>query len=257
MEQTKMSVERYTPTAEDRAGLRVNPEALKLSGDKTFYTIQGEGDSIGKPAVFMRLHLCNLQCGKLGGWKCDTPYTWDRDREDFWKEPEDWDFQRIVDNVSQFPAKRLVITGGEPLIQQKQIVKLREHIPDYAIEIETNGTIKPQEELSDCQFNCSPKLANSGNLLAARYKPDVLRHINGLEKSYFKFVVEKPEDFAEIDQMVAECELDPAKIIIMPEGITQDAIHDHALAVMDAVKERGWRLIPRLQVMLYGNTRRT
>jgi len=216
-----------------------------LSGDEHFYTLQGEGDSIGKPATFLRLHFCNLECS----W-CDTKYTWDGTEK-----PIPWEMSDVIAEVRKNPVKRLVITGGEPLIQQRKIATLIGELPDFVIEIETNGTLASTPELERCQFNVSPKLANSDNPFEKRYKPEVLKHFNELN-SFFKFVVTKPEDVTEIQGIIDECKLDKEKIIIMPEGTDQDAIKEHALAVVDLVKEKGWRLVPRLQTLLWGKTRK-
>lgn len=242
----------YTPTLQERESMRMNADEFKVSGDGVFFTIQGEGQSIGKPAVFLRLNLCNLQCG----W-CDTKYTWDRGSEEFWQEGENWDYQKTLAQLEQYQAKRLVITGGEPLLQQGRIGKFSELILDWDVEIETNGTIAPIAELAErCQFNVSPKLENSGNSVSRRYKPEVLQRFNALPNSTFKFVVQSESDLEEISQMVDKCGLDPAKIIIMPEGTTQEEIKIHALQVVDAVKSKGWRLLPRMQVMLWGERRK-
>jgi len=241
----------YRPTYVEKSALRMKPEQFKVSGDQAFFTLQGEGQSIGKPAVFLRLHFCNLHCE----W-CDTKYTWDRNSKEFWQEAEDWDFQRTLKEISDYPSKRLVITGGEPMLQQERIAKFAELIPNWEIEIETNGTIAPRDSLVQrCQFNVSPKLGNSGNPLRTRYRPEVLKEFNVLPKTTFKFVVQSENDFEEIDQIVNECELDSNKIIIMPEGITEEDIKYRALSVAEQVKQRGWRLLPRLQVTLWGARR--
>lgn len=242
----------YKPTPDERLRLKMKPEQFKVSGDQVFFTLQGEGETIGTPAVFLRLHFCNLHCG----W-CDTKYTWDKNSREFWQEGEDWDFQHTLEEVSSHTAKRLVITGGEPMLQQGRIAEFMELIPDWEIEIETNGTIAPLPLLSQrCQFNVSPKLENSGNTLKLRYKPEVLKVFNELPKTTFKFVVQSERDLDEIDQIVDEYELDSSKIIIMPEGTTQEEIRNHALSVSEQIKQRGWRLLPRLQVMLWGAKRK-
>lgn len=241
----------YQPTPGEIQAAQLKPNLLKVSGDSTFFTIQGEGDSIGKPAVFLRLHLCNLTCT----W-CDTPYTWKRTTPEFWQESQDWDIDRAVSEISIFNQHRLVLTGGEPMMQQKMISQLLKRVPDWDIEIETNGTISPIQDLAErCQFNVSPKLANSGNKERSRLKPDVLRAYNALPKTTFKFVAQSVDDVREIDAIVAECAIDPHKIIIMPEGKNEASIREHALAVVEEVKNRGWRLVPRLQVTLWGNQR--
>lgn len=243
----------YHPTPDEISASTLKPDLLKVSGDGTFFTLQGEGDSIGKPAVFLRLHLCNLQCT----W-CDTRYTWDRTSSEFWQESEDWDIDRTVTEISVFNPRRLVITGGEPMMQQTTIAQLIDHIPDWDVEIETNGTIPPIQKLAErCQFNVSPKLANSGDPERIRLRPKVLRAYNALPKTTFKFVVQTDADIAEIDAIVAVQSLDPEKIIIMPEGKSDTEIREHALNVVEGIKARGWRLLPRLQVILWGNTRGT
>lgn len=242
----------YRPSFDEKSRLKMKPEHFKVSGDQTFFTLQGEGQSIGKPAVFLRLHFCNLHCS----W-CDTKYTWDKNSREFWQEGEDWSFQHTLKEISKNPTKRLVITGGEPMLQQKRIAEFVYLIPDWEIEVETNGTIEPPPLLAQkCQFNVSPKLENSDNSPKLRYKPDVLKVFNQLPKTTFKFVIQSERDFDEIDQIVSECELDPSKIIIMPEGTTQEDIKGHALSISEQVKNREWRLLPRLQVMLWGAKRK-
>lgn len=225
-----------------------NSESLLLSQDNTFFTIQGEGTSIGKPVVFLRLNACNLHCGF-----CDTAYTWNGKEKS-----ESTKIDDLTNTLNNYPCKRLVITGGEPLLQNNNLDKLINKLPDWKFEIETNGTILPTRLMIEkgVQINCSPKLENSGNEKELRYKPEVLKFINQLSNSNFKFVVTCPDDILEIEQIVKECNIDNDKIILMPEGIDQDAIREHALQVIDFCKEKGWRLIPRLQVMLYGNTRK-
>lgn len=238
----------YTPTPEEVRKTKMQPDMLKVSGDGVFFSIQGEGRSLGLPSVFLRLHFCNLRCH----W-CDTKYTWDKKSAEFWQESQDWSIEHAVAEITRFPVKRLIITGGEPLLQQRKVINLLSQIPDWEVEIETAGTISPLTELQEMvQFNVSPKLANSGNSKAARFKADVLRIFNGLPLTSFKFVVQQPEDFAEIDQIVRDCDLNHSKIIIMPEGSTQDEIRKHSLLAVDEVKARGWRLLPRLHIALWG-----
>jgi len=260
-----MSLESYTPSFEDIQRVRPQKDMLKVSGDGVFATLQGEGITTGAPSVFLRLHYCNLTCGKSGGWKCDTGYTWDTDTPEFWQEPNDWSYGDTASRVetawrNQFPEseeKRLVVTGGEPLIQQRKIAGLLDELHGWQVEIETNGTLMPIEELSNCQFNCSPKLANSGNSLTRRYRPEVLRTINSLPKSQFKFVVSNPADLEEVNFIVEDCGLDSSKVLIMPEGQTAEVVSQHAQAVQKAVEEKGWKMTMRNQLIWFGDKRRT
>lgn len=70
-----------------------------------FYTIQGEGYNTGKAAYFIRLGGCDVGCH----W-CDVKESWDADLHPLTA------IQQIIENASKFPAKAVVVTGGEPLI---------------------------------------------------------------------------------------------------------------------------------------------
>lgn len=243
--------EEYVPTPLEVQQLKIKPDMLKVSGDGVFFSIQGEGRSLGLPSVFLRLHFCNLRCS----W-CDTKYTWDKNSPEFWQEAQDWSIEKTIAEITRFPARRLIVTGGEPLLQQRKIANLVQQIPGWDVEIETAGTIAPLPELQErVQFNVSPKLANSGNLKAARYKPQVLLTLNTLPLTTFKFVVHSPTDFEEIDVIVEDAGLDQSKIIIMPEGSTHEEVREHGLMVVEDVKQRGWRLMPRFHVELWGAKR--
>lgn len=244
-------LERYIPTPEDKARIKLSKDMLKVSGDGVFFTLQGEGVNIGLPAVFLRLQLCNLACN----W-CDTKYTWDSTSREFWTENQDWSVDQTTAQITQFNSNRLVVTGGEPLIQQVGIEQVVRNLPDWNTEIETNGTLAPNDYLAEnVAFNVSPKLAHSGNNQVRRYKPEVLKAFNQLDKSSFKFVVKDKEDFDEIDRIVDDCDLNPQKMIVMPEGRSQAEVANNGLKVVESVKSRGWRLLPRMHVMLWGDQR--
>jgi 7-carboxy-7-deazaguanine synthase len=78
-----------------------------------FHSIQGEGSLVGVPSVFVRTSGCNLRCV----W-CDTPYT------SWHAEGDDWTLERIWAAVEAYPARHVVVTGGEPMIA-REIVELR------------------------------------------------------------------------------------------------------------------------------------
>jgi 7-carboxy-7-deazaguanine synthase len=270
---TEMINNIYQPTEDERNKLKINNGFLKVSGDKVFATLQGEGllkeegGTAGCSAVFLRLQFCNLHCGLNKGWKCDTGYTWDVRREEYWKEPEDWSIIKAKEEIEKawlekFPdrdqtEKRAVITGGEPLLQQDKIISLMEAMPDWSFEIETNGTIIPELKLINCQINCSPKLKNSGNEKQLRFKSKVLRAINNWPISWFKFVVNGVDDFKEIKEIVDFCELNPKKILIMPEGYTLEAVNGNLAKVKDLVVNEGWLITNRNQLLWFGTKRRT
>ena len=260
-----MNTEKYIPTPEDRERVKPQPDKLKVSGDGVFATLQGEGVTAGLPSVFLRLHYCNLTCGMPNGWSCDTRYTWDTSKREYWQEPQDWSYEETAVKVSDAwgsafsnrQERRLVVTGGEPLLQQRKIARLLQRLPGWEVEIETNGTITPIPKLQTCQFNCSPKLENSGNFLQRRYKPEVLRVIDGLPRSQFKFVAMDASDLDEIDRIADECNLSPEKILLMPEGHTKEEVEAHLGVIREAVEARGWGITLRNQLTWFGPKRRT
>jgi 7-carboxy-7-deazaguanine synthase len=230
---------------------KISADKLTLSGDKVFFSIQGEGASIGYPAVFLRLHMCNLDCV----W-CDTPYTWDKNSEEYWSEWQQLSINETKSLVCAHDCRRLVITGGEPLLQQAALSMLIKELPDWDVEFETNGTVAPDNYLLErCQFNVSPKLGNSKILEERRLKKDVLRIFAVNANSYFKFVVENSADLEEIDLLVSEVGLDKSKVIIMPQGKVPQDLSVRMQELAEVVKIKGYRLLPRLHVYIWGNLR--
>jgi organic radical activating enzyme len=234
-------------------------DRIKVSGDGVFYTLQGEGKTMGMPACFLRLHICNLRCV----W-CDAWYTWNPNTPEFWTESKDWTIEKAKKRIEEvwgcsnpLVKKRVVITGGEPLLQKVNIDTLIEILPEWDIEIETNGTLMPTDfMLTRCQFNCSPKLENSQNPKSARIKGDVLTALNKVN-TVFKFVVTSPQDLDEIERgFIVPFELDLEKILIMPHGVTSKEVWDNAKELVEYVKEKGYRLLGRLQCDIWGARRR-
>jgi 7-cyano-7-deazaguanosine (preQ0) biosynthesis protein QueE len=214
-------------------------------------TWQGEGPSLGRRCGFVRLGRCNLACT----W-CDTPYTWDWTRYDPAKELSRLTVTEIVDQLDAMDVDMVVITGGEPLLQQRELGELVAAIAGRAwrIEVETAGTLAPDEALAPVdRFNVSPKLAGSGNPLDRRYKPDVLRALQSTGRAAFKFVVTDEAELDEVGAIVDECRL--TDVWIMPEGTDPAALVDRARSLADPVLARGWNLTTRLHVLLWGDRR--
>lgn len=142
-----------------------------------FRSIQGEGRSQGYPSIFLRLAGCNLDCT----W-CDTRYA----REGGTDMPCD----EITGRISAYPGKRLCITGGEPLLQQDQLLPLLAglHEEGYQIEIETNGTIDFRPFQPFASICMDVKCPSSGE----RSDLSLLSYISGNDS--IKFVVVDRDD---------------------------------------------------------------
>ena len=248
--------EKVDPALVDHSRVRMRKDAIQLSGDACFYTLQGEGPTIGLPAVFVRLHVCNLRCT----W-CDAWYTWNPHTPEFWTESHFASFEELANQIKeawQAPEgveKRVIWTGGEPLIQRKQIDEVMEFLPDWEMEIETNGTLMPTEyQLYSARFNVSPKLANSDNQHHSMVRPKILEALNAVESS-FKFVCMTEADLDEIEEKYLP-HIYHSKIIIMPQGILEEEVSMNAKVLVEPCKERGYRLLPRLQNILWNGARR-
>jgi len=214
---------------------------------------------MGMPACFLRLHLCNLKCH----W-CDAWYTWNSNTKEFWTESQNWSISKTKKEIEKAwkcknpnVRKRLVITGGEPLLQKDRIDKLIDKMKNWSFEVETNGTAMPTSKmLKSCQFNCSPKLKNSQNPVQARIKPEVLKTLNKAN-TFFKFVVESKRDIEEIEKdFIVPIGLNIEKIIVMPQGITSEEVSKNARNVVETVKKKGYRLLGRLHCDIWGALRK-
>ncbi len=214
-------------------------------------TLQGEGPSAGQAAAFVRLGRCNLACT----W-CDTPYTWDWERHDPADELTTMAVTGVLARLDAMGVDLLVVTGGEPLLQQRHLPPLLEGAKarGWTVELETAGTVPPTAavDLVD-RFNVSPKLAGSGMAFERRYKPDVLRAFQATGRAVFKFVAAGPSDLDEVDAMVAECGLE--HVWVMPEGVDGPTLLERMQALAPHVVARRWNLTPRLHVLLWGDQR--
>ena len=228
-----------------------------------FASIQGEGVTCGTPSVFVRLAQCNLRCT----W-CDTAYTWDWSRYDAVREtmalPADVVAERVQalavgDAAEASPRIRtVVVTGGEPLAQQRELASLlpRLRAGGARIEVETNGTIVPTDIASHVdQWNVSPKLASSGNTPAAREVAPALHWFAAVPSASFKFVVAAPEDVDEACALVARYGLPPDRVLLMPEAADPATLAARSPWVVAACQRTGYRYGPRLHVALWGAAR--
>jgi 7-carboxy-7-deazaguanine synthase len=222
-------------------------------------TFQGEGPSLGQRAAFVRLGRCNLDCGNGPGatWECDTPYTWDWDRFDRHVELRTVGVADLVARVAEMDVERVVVTGGEPLLQQRRLVPFlvaaRER--GWAVEVETNGTIAPQPEVVEAvaRFNVSPKLTGSGVPPDRALRADALGALRDSGRAAFKFVVAQPAELDEVAAVADAHRLTP--VWIMPAGTTADAVLACGRALAEPVLVRGWHLTTRLHVLLWDDER--
>lgn len=242
--------------------------ALPASGDQLlvsemFVSLQGEGFSTGAPAAFLRLGNCNLSCVY-----CDTPYTWDSRRYDLDRELVPKAVSEVAQWIVSSAPGRLIVTGGEPLLQHKLLAQLLEvvdeawnarHAAPLVVEVETNGTVLPSDALLSRidQWNVSPKLRMSGEPEERRIKSAVIAVFARLPRAYFKFVVATEADVAEVRQWMETFDLPRDRVLLMPEATGPEQLRLRAPRVAAWALAERLRYSGRLHLELYGGRRGT
>jgi len=172
-----------------------------------FDSIQGEGVQIGTPMTFVRLAGCNLRCK----W-CDTDYAFGVGNL--------WNEEDIVKKADQ---SWVCLTGGEPMLQDLDVLIEQLNSVGKYIAIETNGTVPIIESKMEGKFErvlkdrrwpidfwtISPKLSNSGMEKNINYEilADLYDHAN-LYDCQLKFVIEQtPQDVLEVKEFLETLEM--------------------------------------------------
>ncbi len=222
-----------------------------------FFSIQGEGRLTGVPSAFVRTAGCNLRCSF-----CDSEYTsWSPTGEAL-------SVAEVLARLAAFPTRHVIVTGGEPLIAPEVEVLcagLRER--GCHITVETAATaFKP---IACDLASLSPKLSNStphqreGGRWAGRHdrlrlRYDVIRSFMDHCDYQLKFVVDQPEDVAEVEAVLDRLPgVDRTKVLLMPQGVTRAELDRRAEWLVEVCKEHGFRYCPRLHIELYGHRRGT
>jgi organic radical activating enzyme len=216
-------------------------------------TIQGEGPHAGVISTFMRLQGCTLKCV----W-CDTI--------DVWPEGNEYSFDEIfelfesIGLIDRFKSgQHLILTGGSPLKQEKECIAfLKAFVNKYGfkpyVEVENEAVLMPSPDFVDIVdwWNNSPKLGNSGMKERVRIKPLTLAYMGSLPNSIFKFVVNSEEDWNEIyGTFIQPGFISKDKIVIMPEGQTQEELSKTRELAADLAIKEGVRFTDRLHVTIW------
>ena len=228
---------------------------LKLARIQTgepeiFASIQGEGASIGRPSTFVRLALCNLACS----W-CDTKYTWDWAHFEIVLASD----VEIIERVTSLGVVNVVVSGGEPLMQQDALAAIAEQLArtGHRIEIETNGTFRPNSSLQRdiSQWNVSPKLTTSGDAARLRLIDRPLEWFAQSENAWFKFVIDIPSDLEEVSEIMNKYAVPRERVILMPLGTSIEELDERSAWLADACVRRGYRFSTRMHILLWGDER--
>jgi len=223
--------------------------------NEIFYSLQGEGFLAGVPSAFIRLVGCPLRCR----W-CDTKYAWDQTAG------AHYSIAKIVQTIQQWPAKFVVVTGGEPMINSElpQLVQELKAAGKH-ITIETAGIAFVPDMPCDL-MSISPKLSNSTPTepeLAAIHEDSrldiaVLRELIDNYEYQLKFVVDSEADLPEIQQTIEQIEnVDSEKVMLMPQAATRDELLAKSPMIAELCRKTGFAFCQRLHVLLWNDKRGT
>ena len=204
-----------------------------------FSSIAGEGSWMGRPATFIRFSGCNLSCE----W-CDEKHA--RSGEGEFRSVEE-----ILEECRSAGLRRVVITGGEPLLQKEDCLKLARELTKsgFRVMIETNGTLLnrlTQDErvvLRECEVTVSPKKGNvSGNAVRAAINLS----------AQFKFVVgENSWKCEEVRELVNRYSIDRESVWLMPMSVDGEIREELAREVWKFCVKEGYNYSDRLHVRVW------
>jgi 7-carboxy-7-deazaguanine synthase len=211
---------------------------MKIS--EIFFSIQGEGIEIGLPTVFVRLFACDLRCT----W-CDSMYA--VEGKDF----RDMTIDEVRSEIGKFECKRVCVTGGEPLIQRKEVEALAEDLvrDRYAIVLETSGHKVPPPVFwtesclisMDCKCPSSEMGGKMDFSLFEKLRP----------KDQLKFVIQDEADYQYAKGILKRHKI-RANIIFQPvykislKWLTERVLEDRLEQV---------RVLPQLHKLIWGEIR--
>jgi 7-carboxy-7-deazaguanine synthase len=221
---------------------------------------QGEGIWTGQSSVFVRFLGCPLRCRF-----CDTVYA--RSSAEDSNVGADLTPEEIVGRVLLLDLPHVVLTGGEPMLSE-EIVELTRLLKefDYQITVETSGTI--DYPIACDLMSISPKLRNTvpldGDLALIREhdrersKPEIVQQLMLRYNYQLKFVIDAKEDLYEMEEYLASLhDIVPSKVLLMPQATDVETMHQKATWIEPFCSARGYRYCPRMQLVWYGNGRRS
>lgn len=218
-------------------------------------TVQGEGESLGVPAVFLRVAGCSLSCT----W-CDTPYSWDWSlhdrRENATRMSAQGAWDKVIELARGTSTRTLVVTGGEPALQSKGLLPITRMASraGWRVEVETSGAVD-LGELADAVdlVTVSPKMTSSAMPTETRLNMEVLTFLATRSNVAWKFVIDDTRDLDEAEGLVTDLGL--TEVILMPQATTADAVLEKLRWLVPHAILRGYRVTPRLHMLLWGDER--
>jgi 7-carboxy-7-deazaguanine synthase len=235
----------HPPAPDPNAGAPARAAAsrtLRLS--ELFLSLQGEGPSAGTPAHFLRLQGCDVGCV----W-CDSKYTWDAAGGRALGIDE-----TFAELLALGGAPLLVITGGEPLEHPALEALLVAALKNWPrVEVETSGLLPPPLRNARLHYNVSPKLPRATPRAAETWRHTAAWIAE--PNATFKIVVGDAPDLDDALRLIREHTLPRERVMLMPEGLTDDVLRARARDLAEVCKREGLRMSPRLHVWMWGARR--
>lgn len=220
-------------------------------------TIQGEGPHAGRVVQFLRLGGCNLSCT----W-CDTPYTWDSTRFNLADELTPTTARQIVEDL--IPGVVLVISGGEPLMHQRNVAwayVLHGAVSrGCEVHVETNGTLAPTEQTNGLvtHYSVSPKMGHAGDHRGrdARMNDAWLPLLES-GQACLKYVVRDAADVQVVAETTAVIGVPRHAVWVMPLGTSTEELQGRWPGVARAAADHHINASHRTHVLAWGDTKGT
>lgn len=115
-----------------------------------FFSIQGETSHTGLPYIFIRLTGCNLRCSY-----CDSAYAFHGGTK--------MSLDEVLQKISEYPTKNVLLTGGEPLLQRGTLPLIQKlNTLGYTVSIETHGEVSIAEASPHARIVMDVKTPGSG-----------------------------------------------------------------------------------------------
>jgi len=205
-----------------------------------YKSLQGESTYAGLPCVFVRLTGCNLRCT----W-CDSEYTFQGGRK--------MTIEAVREEVRRLnPTGGLVeITGGEPMLQEKEVVPLMERLLDdgYTVLLETSGERPLARVPADVVKIVDVKCPDSGE--ADTFRMENLAALTPRDE--IKFVLSSRADYAFACEFIQKHRLaERVNAVLFSPAFRKDATgaRDSSHCLLDPKELAEWILADKVPARL-------
>ena len=246
--------------------------AARTKVNEVYAAVQGEGPLNGLPSIFVRFHLCPVECE----W-CDTAYTWDGTESG--ESMSVQSLMQLVNQVANNPnglvninkpdeeesprcVNHIVITGGEPMVQKSLhefIASLRD--AQYTVEVETACIFEPKQSWLDVSdegvtWNLSPKLPSAKAKMQPN--PEIIKAwVESSAQTEIKLVINDADDLLAAYQLIDGAGVPLSDVMMMPCATSIHEMGAKLRWLYPIAMQTGFRVIGRTHITAYNGARAT